>query len=638
MHLHRVTHEEAPGGALPRSPRRIARAAVVMPGALVLTLGAAAYSAGGCATTGHTTPDLGESPATADAGGGVATAPGPLNTSLISDTSLCAAGTPAVDWSPLRRISRVEYDNMVRDLLGDTTQPATTFVAETPMAPGVNFDTNTYTNVSTLVVQQYQQAAETLAQAAVADTNRLNNVVLPCHTQDDACAQQFIASFANRAFRGPLDATESAGLLGVYSSVKAQFDFATGIQAVITAVLESPRFLYVLEFGQGAPAGSVVALSSYEVAARLALMLWRSVPDDTLLAAAAAGQLSTPDQIETQAVRMLGQTAKAQGALDDFTTQWMQLQNTSTLGKDSQFHAWNNDLKVGTEMQDEARTNVSQVVLAENGGLTELLTSPSSYVNADLAAFYKPGAGQVTLGTGTPVVVDDPALQGATSFYKTDLTAAGHAGILTNGGVLATQAHTTLPSAVLRGKLVREQILCDEIPPPPPGVPPPPSMALDGGTTRSLLEAHATNSVCVSCHQYMDPIGFAFGHFDATGAYQMLDSNGIVDANGVGTGPAIDATGQISAMPPETFTASFDGAADLATKLANAPQVHECFALQEMRYALGRIETKADACSAQQVYASFTSSQLNIQKLLVAIARSDAFRYRSVESAGSACQ
>ena len=254
MHLHWVTHEEVPGVAMSRIPRRIARA-VVAPSALVLILGAAAYSGGGCATTGHTTPDLGESPATADAGSGGAVAPGPLNTSIISNTSLCAAGTPAVDWSPLRRISRVEYDNMVRDLLGDTTQPATTFVPESPMAPGVNFDTNTYTSVSTLILQQYQQAAETLAQAAVDDTNRLNNDILPCQTQDDACAQQFIAAFANRAFRGQLDATESAGLFQVYSSVKAQFDFATGIQAVITAVLESPRFLYVLEFGHGTPNG-----------------------------------------------------------------------------------------------------------------------------------------------------------------------------------------------------------------------------------------------------------------------------------------------------------------------------------------------------------------------------------------------
>jgi hypothetical protein len=603
------------------------RQGVPLSASVLVAVTAAVSSAGGCAATGHASPDFDAAAGGGDDGGVATSAPGPLNTTLISDTSLCTPGAPQVDWAPVRRISRVEYDNMVRDLLGDTTQPARSFVAESPMAPGVNFLTNTYTNVSPLIVQQYEQAAETLAQAAVADTNRLNNTILPCHTQDDACAQQFIAAFANRAYRGELDSTESTGLFDVYSSIKAQFDFTTGIQAVITAVLESPRFLYVLEFGQGTPSGDVVPLSGYEIAARLALTLWRSVPDDTLMAAAAAGQLSTPDQIEMQAVRMLGQTAKAQAALDDFTTQWMQLQATPTLGKDTQFNAWNKNPKLGGEMQDETRTNVSQLVLVKNGGLTELLTSPSSYIDQDLASFYN-----VSLGTGTAVTVNDPALSGGSSFVQTDLTSAGHAGILTNGGVLATQAHTTLPSSVLRGKLVREQVLCDEIPAPPPNVPPPPAGVADGGTTRSLFEAHATVPGCVNCHQYMDPIGYAFGHFDATGAFQMLD------ANGFGTGPALDVTGQIAAMPPDTFATSVDGAPDLVKKLAGAAQVQQCFALQELRYALSRIETKADACSAQGIFAAFSSNQLNVQKLLIAIVRSDAFRYRSVVSAGSACQ
>jgi Protein of unknown function (DUF1592)/Protein of unknown function (DUF1588)/Protein of unknown function (DUF1595)/Protein of unknown function (DUF1585)/Protein of unknown function (DUF1587) len=610
----------APG---PPGARRAAPAALL---ALAVALAAAAPYSGGCAATGHAAPDLGEAPGDVDGGYAGAAAPGPLNTALISDTSLCAGGAATVDWSPMRRISRVEYDNMVRDLLGDTTQPATAFVPESPLAAGVNFDANTYTSVSSLIVQQYQQAAETLAQATVADASRLSGV-LPCQTHDDACAQQFIASFADRAFRGQLDSAESAGLFQVYSAVKAQFDFAAGIQAVIIAVLESPRFLYVLEFGGGSPSGAVVALSPYEVAARLALALWRSVPDDALMAAAAAGQLSTADQVEAQAARMLGQTTKAQGAVDDFTTQWMQLQSTPTLGKDHQFAAWTGNPKLGTEMRDEVLADVSQLVLTENGGLTELLTSPSSYLNGDLASFY-----QVAQGGGAPFVVDDAALQGATSFFKADLTPAGRAGILTSGGVMATQAHTTLPSSVLRGKLVREQVLCDEIPAPPPNVPPPPAGVVDGGTTRSLFEAHATMPGCVNCHQYMDPIGYGFGHFDATGAYQTLD------ANGFGTGPALDVTGQVEAMPPETFTATFDGAADLVKKLASAPQVQQCFALQELRYALGRIETRADACSAQQIFASFATSQLNVQKLLIAIVRSDAFRYRSVATPGSACR
>src|SRR5580692_6137787 len=236
---------------------------------------AVALSVAGCAEERHLALPGQD---TTGVGGDASSAPvteAPASIGVGLFAASCTPGTPAVDWSPVRRISRVEYDNMVRDLIGDTTAPATAFVPESPMSDGVNFQANTYTSVSPLIVQQYTQAAEALAQSVVADTNRLNNVVLPCQTQDDACAQQFIALFASRAFRGQLDATESAGLFQVYSNVKAQFDFPTGIQAVITAVLESPRFLYVLEFGSGSPVGDVAALSSYEVAGRLALFLWR---------------------------------------------------------------------------------------------------------------------------------------------------------------------------------------------------------------------------------------------------------------------------------------------------------------------------------------------------------------------------
>jgi hypothetical protein len=129
---------------------------------------------------------------------------------------------------------------------------------------------------------------------------------------------------------------------------------------------------------------------------------------------------------------------------------------------------------------------------------------------------------------------------------------------------------------------------------------------------------------CFGCHQYLDPIGFGFGHFDATGAYQATDANGFP-----GTFPPIDATGQVIAKSPGEFATTFNGATDLVTQLAAAAEVQQCFVIQELRYALSRIETTNDA---------FSSSQLNIQKLLVALTGSDAFRYRSVEVAGGACQ
>jgi hypothetical protein len=522
---------------------------------------------------------------------------------------------------------------MVRDLLGDATEPANAFPPESPLGQGVNFQTNTYAGVSALVTQNYLQAAETLAEKAVSDPNTLQRI-LPCQTADDACATQFISTWASRALRGTVDPAQATLLFQLYSDVRAQFDFATGIQAVITAVLESPRFLYVTEFGGGGPSGGSSALSADEVAARLSLFLWRSVPDAVLMQAARGGQLSTPEQVQAQAARMLSDP-KAKDALDDFTAQWMQLQATPTIGKDTQFTFWNGDSKLGAELADETRTNFSQEVLG-GGDLADLLTTPSSYVNRDLAMFYGSGPGNtpIAMGSGTAVTVSDPAI-GDTSFVRTVLP--NRAGLLTNGAVLATQAHTALPSSVLRGKLVREQLLCDAIPPPPPNVPAPATAVGDAGTTRGLLEAHFTKEPCTSCHRYMDPIGLGFGFFDATGAYQPNDANGAANAPPGGFA-TIDASGQILAMTPGGFATTFDGAVDLATKLAGAEQTHQCFALQEFRYALGRLESASDACSLQQAYSAFQSSNLNIQKLIVALVSTDVFRSRSAPDPAGQCQ
>jgi hypothetical protein len=596
--------------------------------------GALAGSGVACARSDHRVPESFES---GDDGGGgedgggeggqgagsSVSAPGFVGVALFS--TACAKAGPQVDWSPIRRISRVEYDNMVRDLLGDTTQPAMAFAPESQMTNGVNFQNNTYSGVSELIAQQYIQAAETLAENAVSSASGLTTL-LGCATQDDACATQFIGTFANLAFRGQLDTTESTGLFQLYSVVKAQFDFATGIQAVITAVLESPRFLYVTELGTGAPSGNVDPLSQSEIAGRLALFLWRSLPDPTLVRAAAAGQLSTPAQIQAQATRMLADP-KAKDALDDFTTQWMQLQATPTLGKDTQFAAWNSNPKLGEEMADETRLDLSALVLSSNDTLTTLLTSPSSYIDQDLATFY----GQ-PITAGTSATVPDAILNGIETIFTRTLL-PHRAGILTNGSVLATQAHTTLPSSVLRGKLVRENVLCDPLPPPPPNVPAAPMSVPEGGTTRQAFAAHEVIPGCVSCHTFMDPIGFGFGNFDATGAYQSTDANGLS-----GTFPPVDSSGQVNPMRPGELSATFTDAVDLATQLSTAMQTRECFALQEFRYALSRMETPADACSAQQIYASFSSNSYNIQALLLAVVGSDAFRYRSVESPGSACQ
>jgi hypothetical protein len=577
---------------------------------------------------------------------GGATGPAALGVGLFSAP---CNGQPAVDWSPVRRVSRVEYNNMVRDLLGDRTQPATAFVAESPLGEGVNFQTNTYTGVGatdTIVPQQYLTAAETLAAAAVADSNSLQNVFnangvnSACSTQGDPCAQAFIGAFANSAFRGQFDTSEGTSLFqNVYAPIKAQFDFATGIQAVITAVLTSPRFLYVLEFGQPG-SGTLVPLSGNELATRLALFLWRSIPDATLLQAAAGwGSLSgdqLKQQLQQQAVRMLADTTRAPPALNDFAAQWMEITTASSLAKDSQYTVWNNNQKLAAELVGETLANYRLGVL-NDGSFVDLMSSSESYVNPDVASYY---AGATTFsGSAT-----DP-------YAKANVSTASNprAGILTNPIVLAAQSHTSFPSPTLRGKLVREQVLCDAIQPPPAGlmIGPPPSTVPSNATVKDQYASHRIpGSVCANCHNLIDTIGDGFGVYDATGMYQSTE----VDQRTGGPFPTIDPSGQVATYqvidPSGTviqtatgeLTTTFTGPTDLATQLANSTQARQCFALQQIRYALSRVETQADACSAQQVYQAFASNNFSLNQVLLAVVQSDAFLYRTAVTSGSACQ
>lgn len=628
--------------------RTLSRASTLSLLALPLFALAGAGGVPGCAKTGSDTGD-GSAAAGDDGGSSNSSYDGGI---VSGDAGMIAvpcvpgwqiigacqdAGAPTVGPSPLRRISRIEYNNMVRDLLGDTTQPASQFVSESPLTNGVNFNSNTYTYVtSTLIPQQYLQAAETLADTA-ANQNLTKLLASPlvssavagaCGTHNSACAQSFIDYFANKAFRGQYDSTQSAALMKIYTDTSAQFDFPTGIQAVITTVLTSPRFLFVFEFGTGSPTGNAVLLSQNELAARLAFFLWRSVPDDQLMNDAKNNLLSTPDQIQTEAVRMLADS-KALDSVHDFVSQWMEIENIDAVTKDAQFTAWS--AAVADALKWETWNTFAGEVLSENGGkgatLSDLMTSGQSYITAPLATYY--GVSSTGLsdgGAGTKVSVNPAGV-------------SVRAGILTQGSVMASQSHPTLTSPTRRGKLVREQVLCDPVSQPPAAVngmpiPPPPASLQPGETTREASEMQrlAAGTVCLGCHTYMDPIGYAFGNIDATGAYQATDSNGF-DA-----GAAVDAASSVNSMVTGEPTIHFSGPVDLATQLAADPQVAECYAVQEFRYALGRIEDYAgDSCSVTQIYQSFTSNNLNLQSVLIAIVRSDAFRYRPVVTGGSAC-
>jgi hypothetical protein len=600
------------------------------PRPVLVLVALASYAALGCAgragagspgtsgtSGGGTTGSAGSSGGTtgsAGTGGGVTP---PKVGGLGVFTAECASSPITVGSSPVRRISRVEYNHMVRDLGLDpgNTQPANQFVAEEKIDTGKagNFNTNSYARISgTLINQQYLQAAEGLASAAVA--SNLGNLVSACSTRDATCAQTFIASFAGRAFRGQLDADESAALLALYNAVSAKFDFATGIQAVIVSVLTSPRFLFVLEFGQPDATGTAkaVPLTPTELATRLALYLWRSLPDQTLLDAASGGHLATASDVSTQATRMLAD-AKAKDALADFANQWLDIENMDAVTKDTQFTKWTPS--VAQDLHTETLTTFAAAVLGD-GNYSSLLTSTSSYINGNLASFY--GV------SGSPTFAAPTAVSTSTN---------PRVGILTHGSVLAAHAHTSLPSPTKRGRLIRQQILCEEVGDPPPsvnGAPiPPPPASISSGTTRDAYIQHvAANSQCNGCHQYMDWLGFGFDGYDATGA-------AITKENGTN----VDSSGKFIPFPGSAdLSGTFTGTSDMIAQLAASAQVDQCFALEEIRYALLRAESTDDACSAQQIYQAFAASNFDLKALIGAVVSSNSFMYRTPVAAGGACQ
>jgi hypothetical protein len=499
--------------------------------------------------------------------------------------------------SPIRRMTRLEYDNTIRDLLGDTSRPAQIFPPD-EQAP-VGFDNNAINlKVSPLLAEQYMKAAEQLAHTATENLPGL----LACDPAtnpggEDGCARQFIQEFGRRAFRRPLATEEVDRYLAVYTAGKTSWDFRTGIELAMQTLLQAPHFLYRVEFGvQDDPSARALRVSSWEVASRLSYFLWNSMPDEELFAVAEADQLSSPDEVAAQARRMLDDP-KAKDAIANFHTQWLRLGELGIMTKDTTiFPSYTPGLR--DLLLAETMAFVNDVFFQGAGDLLTLLTAPYTLMNGTLADFY---------GESGPA---------GETFQRVDLDPAQRAGLLTQGSVLAMHAKSNQTSPVLRGKLIREQFLCQMLPPPPDDVDVTPPDLDPGLTTRERFSMH-TAEACVGCHTLMDPIGFGFEHFDGIGLWR--DTEGALP---------IDATGQVIDwdQPPD-----FDGVADLAQKLAASPQVQQCVVTQWFRFANGRNEVEGDECQLQALQNGFETSGMNMKELLVLMTQTDAFLYRSIE-------
>jgi len=385
----------------------------------------------------------------------------------------------------LRRLTNEQYNNTVRDLLGDLTGPANQF----PPEDYVNGFKNQYQSQSLtpVLMEAYSAAAENLSAAAFrgGDTAKL----VPC-APSAACRETFVRNFGLKAFRRPLDPQEVKRYAGLFT---ASPDFLTGAQLVVETMLQSPHFLFRLEDTPN-PKWKL-----YAAATRLSYALWDSMPDSALLAAAAQGELSTPKGLDSAARRLLDHP-HARQALDEFVSQWIRFDRLLTASKDRRkYPQFTREAAVA--MTQETRLFISDLVW--NGrNFMDVFTADYGFVNSELAAIY-----------GLP----SPAREFDRVQFRAD---SERAGILGQATFLALTAKPDETSPTARGLFVREQFLCQHVADPPPGVNTnlPAVTEAKPQTNRDRMRVHLSDASCATCHHLIDPIGHGFEKFDAVGA------------------------------------------------------------------------------------------------------------------------
>ncbi len=428
----------------------------------------------------------------------------------------------------IRRLTKVEYGNTLRDLFGVDPAVAAELPDEVPGAGYLN-------TLSPLQSEKYLAIANEVSNRVLAPKNAPPTKVQkrlfgekPAPGSDlRAAAKRVARSLTRRAYRRPASEAELEVLLGVFDlATRNKLPYPAALRLMLKAVLVSPQFLFITPAGEPQPGQTIVPLDDYQLASRLSYLLWATTPDAELSALADAGKLHESAVLRAQVTRLLAD-ARSRALFDGFGVQWLGLADLNIKTFDTtKFPQMTPKLRAA--MYDEARLFFDSIV-RDNRSVVAFVDSDYTFLNATLAPLY-----------GMEKTVTGPEMR------KVKLSDANRGGILVMPGVLAGTSFPNRSSAVKRGVWVLEQVLGEHVPPPPPNVPPlekQDKKAVEHLTLRQRTELHRTNAVCASCHQTLDPIGFGLENFDAIGRWRDKDD----------TGGTIDAAGE---LPGEKHFAS----------------------------------------------------------------------------------
>jgi Protein of unknown function (DUF1588)/Protein of unknown function (DUF1592)/Protein of unknown function (DUF1595)/Protein of unknown function (DUF1585)/Protein of unknown function (DUF1587) len=487
-----------------------------------------------------------------------------------------------------------EYRNAIEDLFG----PLAAARANPPADTALNGLTAVGAGTLSLGMSQlevYETSARAVAEAAVGDPVTRASL-LPCEplgAADAACMAAVAATLGPRVLRQPLSDDALAGWadLGLAAALQ-EGSFDEGLKWLLTGLLLSPDFLYLSSAGRPHPGDARLSLlTAPELASRLSFFLTGSTPPEWLLLAARRGELEDSEQVAAAARQLLA-GPRGDAAVARLFDELFGLEGLSLAAKDNiVYPGWTPGL--ADSMRAEFLALVGEASRDDGRDLRRLLDQKVAYVDARLAAHYGLPAPQ---GGGLERVALAPE--------------SGRGGLLSLGAFLARHSHPVSSSPTLRGKFVRERLLCQPIDAPPTNVIPslPPPLPGKPQTTRQRHAEHMQLAGCSGCHTLMDPLGFALEHFDATGAYRDTE-----------VGLPIDATGALDGVP-------FDGAQQLGAILATDARVQRCLLRTFYRHAVGRLEAAGEEKFLAAQEARFSALGGAIKPWLVELVSSPQFR------------
>lgn len=450
-------------------------------------------------------------------------------------------------------------------------------------------------------LEQFQGAGATVAAQVVDPKHR--DFSVPCKpaaddAADDACATEFLSKVGRLLYRRPLtDAELSVFVDSAGSGAKSLKDFYAGLETALEAMLLSPEVLFVVERAEPDPdnAGKL-RLDAYSLASRLSYFLWDAGPDDELLTAAQNGELQTKRGRVKAVDRMLASPRLVDG-MRAFFDDMFEFNAFRTVAKDSTIYPDFTSVTAEAAREQTLRTVIDHLIV-EKKDYRDLFTTRESFMTPALAILHEtptaPGWRPYTLPADSP-----------------------REGLLTQISFLSLHAHPGRSSPTLRGKALREVLLCQHVPDPPPNV----DFSIVNNpdahypTQRDRVKAHSQNASCAGCHKIMDPIGLALENFDGEGSFRT-------EENGV----KIDASGELDGV-------KYTDALGLAQAVHDNPGVPRCLVQRAFSYGIGEAAAKEDRDYLTYLNEQFAADQYRMHDLLRSIVLSDAFsRLKQSES------